>query len=412
MQQAYRVPTDADEDLRAPAQPQLEVIENVQAQIWQEIEGKVRGMVRTMVEEALGDEATALVSATPYERTDERTGYRNGSYRRDLNTRYGPIEDLRVPRVQLADGNKPAAYHTFDRWARRTPDLERTIGQMFILGVSTRKLRNLCDELWGTPVSSATVSRVTQALDYDVEAFLGRELDDDIEYLYLDGVTAKLRELGVEGKVLLVGLGVHQDGTKEVLGFLLVDAESAASWEELLRDLKRRGLRGEALRMITTDGGSGVIAAVASVFPKVRRQRCIVHVSRNVLAKCRFRNKGPVAKGLTAIWESKNRQAAVRESARFKARWWTDEERAVRCLEAALKDCLTFYEEPAEFWRSVRTTNPIERTFREVRRRTKVMDNVVPNADSIKRIFCEIAEAMNRSWRGTTLQPISTTDEA
>ncbi len=125
-----------------------------------------------------------------------------------------------------------------------------------------------------------------------------------------------------------------------------------------------------------------------------------------------MRNKGAVANGLNAIWEAKNRQAAVREFARFKARWWTDEERAVRCLETVLKDCLIFFDEPPEFWRSVRTTNPIERTFREVRRRTKVMDNVTPNADSIKRIFCEIAEAMNRSWRGTTLQAISTTDEA
>lgn len=161
-----------------------------------------------------------------------------------------------------------------------------------------------------------------------------------------------------------------------------------------------------------TDGGTGVIAAVAQAFPRIRRQRCLVHASRNVLARCRMRNKGAVAKGLNAIWESKNRQAAVREFTRFKARWWTDEEGAVRCLEKGLKDCLVFFDEPPEFWRSVRTTNPIERTFREVRRRTKVMDNVTPNADSIKRIFCEIAEAMNRSWRGTTLQAISTTDEA
>lgn len=155
-----------------------------------------------------------------------------------------------------------------------------------------------------------------------------------------------------------------------------------------------------------------MIAALTPIYPRIRRQHCPVHASRNVIAKCRMRNKGPVAKGLNAIWEAKNRQAATREFARFKARWWTDEERAVRCLESKLKDCLVFFDEPQEFWRSVRTTNPIERTFREVRRRTKVMDNVTPNADSIKRSFCEIADAMNRSWRGTTLQAISTTDEA
>ncbi len=125
------------------------------------------------------------MSAAPYERTTESSGYRNGSYRRDLVTRYGPIEDLRVPPVQLTDGSAPQAYQTFDRWERRTPDLERAIGQMFVLGISARKLRSLCGELWGAPVSSATVSRVTQALDYDVDAFLRRELEDDIEYLYL-----------------------------------------------------------------------------------------------------------------------------------------------------------------------------------------------------------------------------------
>ena len=412
MEQAYRAnPTNASSPSSQPG-PELSVIDNVQAQIWQGIEQQVRGMVQTLVEEALAAEATTQVSAAPYERTAERSGYRNGSYRRDLVTRYGPIEDLRVPRVQLTDGSAPPAYQTFDRWERRTPDLERAIGQMFVLGISTRKLRSLCGDLWGAPVSSATVSRVTQALDYDVDAFLSRELEDDIEYLYLDGITAKLRQLGIEGKVMLVALGVHRDGTKEVLGFRLEDSESAASWEALLSDLKRRGLAGEALRLVTTDGGSGVIAGVVQAFPRIRRQRCLVHASRNVLAKCRMRNKGAVAKGLNAIWEAKNRQAAVREFARFKARWWTDEERAVRCLEAVLKECLVFFDEPPEFWRSIRTTNPIERTFREVRRRTKVMDNVTPNAESIKRIFCEIAEAMNRSWRGTTLQAISTTDEA
>lgn len=412
MEQAYRVsPTTASTPV-STNQPELSVIENVQAQIWEGIEQHVKGMVRTLVEEALAAEAGAQVTAAPYERTDERTGYRNGSYRRDLMTRYGAIEDLRVPRVQLLDGSTPPAYQTFDRWERRTPDLERAIGQMFVLGISTRKLRSLCGELWGAPVSSATVSRVTQALDYDVDAFLNRAIEDDIEYLYLDGITAKLRQLGIEGKVMLVALGVHRDGTKEVLGFRLEDSESAASWEALLSDLKRRGLAGDALRMIITDGGPGVIAALTPIYPRIRRQHCLVHASRNVIAKCRMRNKGAVAKGLNGIWEAKNRQAAAREFTRFKARWWTDEERAVRCLEAKLKDCLAFFDEPQEFWRSVRTTNPIERTFREVRRRTKVMDNVTPNADSIKRIFCEIAEAMNRSWRGTTLQAISTTDEA
>ncbi len=139
---------------------------------------------------------------------------------------------------------------------------------------------------------------------------------------------------------MLVALGVHRDGTKEVLGFRLEGSESAASWEALLSDLKRPGLAGEALRLVITDGGTGVIAAVAQGFPRIRRPRCLVHASRNVLARCRLRNKGAVAQGLNAIWEAKNRQAAAREFARFKARWWTDEERAVRGLETVLKDCL------------------------------------------------------------------------
>jgi len=346
VEQAYRAEaTDASRS-RDQARPELAVIENVQAQIWQTIEERMKGMVQTLVEEALAAEATAQVSAAPYERTAERSGYRNGSYRRDLVTRYGPIEALRVPRVLLTDGSPPPAYQTFDRWERRTPDLERAIGQMFVLGISTRKLRSLCGDLWGAPVSSATVSRVTQALDYDVDAFLRRELEDDIEYLYLDGITAKLRQLGIEGKVMLVALGVHRDGTKEVLSFRLEDSESAASWEALLGDLKRRGLAGEALRLVTTDGGPGVIAAVTQAFPRIRRQRCLVHASRNVLARCRVRHNGAVAKGLNAIWEAKNRHGAVREFTRFKARRWTDEERAVRCLESVLKDCLVFFVTP------------------------------------------------------------------
>jgi len=213
VEQAYRVSPSSASASVSTQQPELAVIENVQAQIWEGIEQHVKGMVRTLVEQALAAEAGAQVTAAPYERSDERTGYRNGSYRRDLMTRYGPIEKLRVPRVQLLDGSPPPAYQTFDRWERRTPDLERAIGQMFVLGISTRKLRSLCSELWGAPVSSATVSRVTQALDYDVDAFLSRAIEDDIEYLYLDGITAKLRDMGIEGKVMLVALGVHRDGT-------------------------------------------------------------------------------------------------------------------------------------------------------------------------------------------------------
>jgi transposase-like protein len=199
---------------------------------------------------------------------------------------------------------------------------------MSVQGISTPKLRGLWGDLWGAPVSSATVPRVTLALDYEVDAFLRRELEDDTEDLYLDGIRATLRQLGIEGKVMLVALGVHRDGTKEVLSSRLEEGETAASWEALLTHLKRRGPAGEALRLVITDGGSRVIAGVVQAFPGIRRQRCLV------------------------------------------------------------------------------------RTFREVRQRTKALDNVTPNADPIKRISREIAEAMNRSWRGATLQAISTTDEA
>jgi len=203
----------------------------------------------------------------------------------------------------------------------------------------------------------------------------------------------------VEGEVFLVAYGIHGDGRREILGFVLTDPEPAAAWEAFLADLKAGGLKGRALRLITTCGSKGLRKAVAEVFPLVRVQRCLVHKIRNVLATWRRRNEVAVARSLRAIWAATTRREALAAVKAFEAEWWVEEERACRTLKRDLHECLAYLDFPEEDHKEIRTTNALERAFREVRRRTRPM-GVYVNAASADRIMFGVAEEMNERWRG------------
>jgi transposase-like protein len=220
-----------------------------------------------------------------------------------------------------------------------------------------------------------------------------------VRYLLLDGIHAKVREIGAAGKVFLVAYGIHSDARREILGFVLADSESAAAWRDFLADLKGRGLKGRRLKLITIDGNPGLARALKEIYPLKPVQRCLMHKTRNVMSACsRRRNRVHVAASLRPIWSATSRRDALRAVAAFEAQWIVEEERAVRTLKRQLHQCLTYLDQAISEHRQIRTTNALERAFREVRRRTRPMGTYVTR-DSAERIMFGVTDHLNDSWR-------------
>jgi putative transposase len=371
----------------------LEIQVNVKRQIWNLIEEEVLSLIKHYLESLFDQAVKEQINADRYQRTPHRKDYRNGSYTRSLTTKFGHIEDLEVPRLRRGS----VAQDALDRYERIHEDVDRAIGQLFLAGVSTRRLNGIAKELFGRSISAQTVSKATESLEEELEHYRTAELDDDYEFLFLDGIHDKVREIGVERKVLLCALGVRKDGTKRILSFRLVDQEDEAVWSAFLVELKARGLKGDHLKMITTDGQPGLLKALRQHFTFVKQQRCIAHKMRNVVVKLKRPQKKPCADEARLIWAAPCRKEAVKRFKVWEKKWYPEAESAVKCMRKDLYACLQYYDLPKEQWKMVRTTNVLERSFREVRRRTRPM-NFFPNGNSAQRIFYGISKYLNQNW--------------
>jgi putative transposase len=310
-----------------------------------------------------------------------------------LTTKFGHIEELEVPRLRRGS----VAQEALDRYERIHEDVDRAMGQLFLAGVSTRRLKGIAKELFGRSISAQTVSKASETLDEELERYRTAALDDDYAFLFLDGIHDKVREIGVERKVLLCALGVRKDGTKKILAFRLVDQEDENVWSAFLVELKARGLKGGHLKMITTDGQPGLLKALRQHYTFVKQQRCIAHKMRNVVVKLKRPQKKPCADEARLIWAAPNRKEAVKRFKVWEKNWFPEAESAVKCMRKDLYACLQYYDLPKEQWKMVRTTNVLERSFREVRRRTRPM-NFFPNQASAQRIFYGISKYLNQNW--------------
>jgi putative transposase len=365
---------------------------NVQEEIWKFIASTLKQGLKRLLENLLEDEVTGKVNAKRYERNSRRQGYRGGHYLRDLVTRYGLLEDLRVPRT--SEG--PMDFHLFDKYKRRRPDVDAAIGRLFLQGVSTRRLKSIAKELFGQEVSATTVSKTAAYLDEELKHYQTRSLTDDFPFLFLDGITQKVREISVEKKVMLCALGMREDGTKEMLSFRLADQEDTDSWRGFLADLKSRGLKGEALKLITTDGNPALLKALKDIYPFLKVQRCIVHKLRNVTGKLRRVHLKPCMAEAKDVFNARSRREAIKRFKAWKDKWQAEEERAVKCMEKDLYHCLHYYSFPRELWKKIRTTNMLERDFREVRRRTRPM-GFFPHEESAQRIFYGVTNGIHKN---------------
>ena len=365
---------------------------NVQEEIWKFIAATLRQGLKHLLEGLLEDEVTTKVNARKYERSSRRQGYRGGHYLRDLVTRYGLMEDLHVPR--MAEG--PIDFQLFDKYERRRPDVDAAIGRLFLQGVSTRRLRSIAKELFGCEMSATTVSRTTAYLDEELRQYQTKPLTDDFPFLFLDGINHKVREIGVKKKVMLCALGMKEDGSRETLSFRMADSEDVESWRAFLVDLKSRGLQGKNLKLITTDGNPALLKAAKEIYPFLKVQRCIVHKLRNVAIKLKRVHLKPCMSEAKGIFAAPSRREAISRFKTWKEKWQVEAERAVRCMEKDLYHCLYYYAFPKELWQKIRTTNILERDFREVRRRTRPM-GVFPNEQSAGKIFYGVTKGIHNN---------------
>ena len=323
---------------------------------------------------------------------------RNGTYRRHLLTELGDIE-LAVPRTR-----RYSPVEVIRAYARRTREIDRVILTGFVLGLSTRKVGETLLALLGREVSATTVSQVAKTLDAAVAAFHRRPLANRYQALMLDGVVlARKTGAGALRRPVLVALGLRHDGKKEIIDFRLAGSESALEWERFLSDLYRRGLTGEGLDMICVDGGKGLLKALPIVLPQIPVQRCWAHKIRNVLDKVRKADQPKVKRALHKIMHAANvpqaRSAARRLAERFEAQYPA----AVACLREDLDELLTCWRYKTDDQRrAVRTTNAIERRFREVRRRTRPM-GTFQDRTSMDRILFAVFTHENKSQGVSTL---------
>jgi putative transposase len=342
-----------------------------------------------IIEERMAESVDAWLDSLGENDAPDR---RNGVYRRHLLSELGDIE-LCVPRTRRFCPSEVLRAH-----ARRAPEIDRVILAGFVLGLSTRKVGETLLPLLGRPISATTVSRVAETLDAAVAAFHARPLDNRYTALMLDGVVlARKTGAGALRRPVLVALGLRPDGKKEIIDFRLAASESAAEWERFLTALFRRGLTGEGLDMVCIDGGSGLLAALPTVFPGVPVQRCWAHKIRNILAKIRVADQDEAKGILHEVMNARNEHAARTAARRFADRFGAEYPQAVACLRNDLDELLTcFRYKSPEMRKRIRTTNAIERRFREVRRRTRPM-GTFQDKTSMDRVLFAVFAHENKS---------------
>jgi putative transposase len=374
-------------------------VSELKESFWGDLQGQVQQSMRRLFE-LLSERQRDLYMVSPrHGRQKSRQDYRNGYYERDFVTRFGTLR-LRIARTRKR-GFLPSVLQKFQR---RAEEVSLLIREAFLRGISTRQVGRLVAILTGEPVSPQTVSRLTRELDEAVRQFHQAPLADEWAYLFLDGVSLRMRRPSGRQRVhMLVAYGVGADGTRQLLGFMRSQGESQAAWEGLLEDLHRRGLHGEKLLLIVTDGCPGLAAAIQTVYPRALHQRCWVHKMRNILEKVRRRDHDAVKADAQAIYRAQSRRQAEAAFRAFRRRWQSVYGSMVRQLERDLPELLSFFSFPWQLWKKLRTTNLIERCFVEVRRRTRPMVCFV-NVKSVDRIIYSIFQRFNLEWKTRTLR--------
>lgn len=358
-------------------------------------------MIKRLIEESMEVEVQDLIGpkwAHSYQRTTCRNGYRY----RSLLSHFGYLADIKVPRLRSGNIN----FRCFKRYKQRSNDVDAMVLKMFLAGVSTRRVKEVFVPLLGSnSISASTVSTITKTLTDQVNKYHSRQLRDDYVYLFVDGVYFNVKNpVWKKRRCVLVAYGITNNGIRELIDFELApNGESESSWERFLCRLYHRGLHGSQLRLLVRDGNKGLKNALASVFPAVPQQPCWAHKLRNVANKLPRKLLTLCISQARDIYSANSHHNALKLFKSWAKTWKPIAPDAVDCLNDDIFDLLNFFNEPKHLWRKLRTTNIIERTFREVRRRTRPM-SCFQNQDSVQRIIFAIFYRLNVLWENKPLK--------
>lgn len=361
------------------------------------IKNDLKDLVRNSVEETLNalldHEADELVNAEKYERSGERRGYRSGHYDRNFTTTSGDVT-LHIPKL------KGIQFETaiIERYRRRECSVEEALIEMYLAGVSVRRVEDITEALWGTKVSPGTISNLNKKAYENIEAWRTRSLNEEYPYIYVDGVYLKRSWGGeVQNVSVLVAIGVGKDGYREIIGAAEGMKEDKESWLSFFKGLKERGLRG--VRLVIGDKSLGMLESLPEVFPDAKYQRCVVHFYRNIFTVVPRGKMRDVAMMLKAIHAQENKQAA-REKAELVAIRLKEMklEAAAKRVAEGIEETLTYMTFPSQHWTRLRTNNTIERVNREIKRRTRAI-GAFPDGNSALMLVCaRLRHVASSSW--------------
>ncbi len=351
----------------------------------------LREVVRAVMQEMLEAEMTDAIGAEKGERTPERLGYRAGYYTRTLVTRVGKLE-LRVPQ----DRGGRFSTELFERYQRSEQALVATLAEMYVQGVSTRKVKAITEELCGHSFSASAISAINKRLDDSLAAFAGRPLAEPYPYLILDARYEKVREDGVVGsQAVLIAIGIDWDGRRQILAVEMANRESRSSWKDFLLGLRRRGLSG--VELVVADDHAGLRAAIREVLTEAAFQRCYVHFLRNALDHLPRKADDDCLQELRWLYDRHSAEEARRDLAAWIAKWGSRYSRLVAWVEETIDETLTFYRLPRQHHKHLKSTNMLERLNEEIRRRTYVV-RIFPNTASCCRLIRALAVETHENW--------------
>lgn len=362
---------------------------------WKEVmsgqEDFLRPLVQEVIQQVLEAEMEEALGAGKGERTASRQGYRSGYYGRTLVTRVGKLE-LRVPQ----DRQGRFRTEVFERYQRSEKALVGALTEMYVQGVSTRKVKAITEELCGHEVSASTISRMNVKLDEELERFAKRRLSEAYPYLVLDARYERVREDGVIGsRAVLVAIGIDWEGRRNILAVELANRESITSWREFCVGLKERGLNG--VQVVISDDHPGLRKAVAEVFTEAAWQRCYVHFLRNALDHLPKKGDNDCLTELRWIYDRRNLEEARQDLAAWLKKWSGRYGKLCDWVENNIEETLTFYCLPRQHHKNLKSTNLLERLNEEIKRRTLVV-RIFPNVEACLRLIRALAAEMHENW--------------
>lgn len=382
-----------EDQIREPLAGQGKIIQIDEEQVKRRLDNLVRGTVEETINELLEAEADALLGANRYERTESRKGHRSGSYSRRLHTTAGEIK-VRVPKLR----SLPFESAIIERYRTRQISVEEAIVEMYLAGVSVRRVEDITEALWGTKVSAGTVSKLNQKVYGKIEEWRNRPIEGDHPYVFVDGIYLK-RSWGGEVRniAVLVAIGVNTEGFSEILGVAEGSREDKESWRNFFRYLKDRGLKG--VRLIVSDKAGGAVEAINELYPDALWQRCMVHFYRNVFTKVPPKMIREVADMLKAIHAQESKDEARKKAAsiveRLRAMKLSD---AAKIVEAGIEETLSYYEFPPQHRVRIRTNNRLERLMKEIRRRTRVVGSFPDGQSALMLVAARLRYVASKTW--------------